>query len=265
MFKKIIFLVCFGGFVVLFATGAMAFGIGGYMTFGGGNAKFDINQYELFSTESMRNSHNLAIGGGLILDTNLAYDRIFNYRLKLGGEQNSVEREAEIKMTRLSMDHVFGFGVVRTRSVRLWFGPQIGLSYSWGNRREVKRYFGFSPISFEWQAINLGMYSPLFFMEDILRDKINKIEYGGIDVGLVVGLNINIGETVTIGPEIGCKYVYNWGKQNRDIYDWVAPLDVWSGIPININDNRESLKLRGYELFATISIMFRVSGDNYQD
>ncbi|OHD69815.1 MAG: hypothetical protein A2W19_09575 [Spirochaetes bacterium RBG_16_49_21] len=265
MFKKLIFSVCFGGLVVLLATGAMAFGIGGYMTLGGGSTSHDYGKYEYFAAGQMKESSDFAIGGGLIMDSNLAYDRVFNWRMKIGGEQLKVDREAEMKLTRLHMNHLFGFGIVRTKVVRLWLGPRIGISYSSGNRTDFRDYAGISPVDPVLQIITLGFYSPSILQYPILRDKITKIQYGGIDVGLALGLNINIGEYVTIGPEFGFKYALNWGFQKREIYISLldGPIMYIHFLPLNLNNERERLTLSGYEIYATIAAMFRVGGDSY--
>ena len=57
---------------------------------------------------------------GFSLDTNVAKNRLFNYRLNVGYQWSSFS-------DGLSLDNVFGFGVLRNRHVRLWIGPSIRL------------------------------------------------------------------------------------------------------------------------------------------
>jgi hypothetical protein len=211
VFRKLIFSICFLGMIVLLATGAMAFGIGGYMTVGGGNTSHDYDKWEHFATGQMKQSSDLVIGGGLVMDSNLANNRIFNWRMKIGGDQLWLDREKEMKMSRMRMDHTFGFGVVRTKIIRFWFGPRIGGNYSWGDRTSQRYYAALSPLSYTFQKIaidpsiwnawvNSGALARALVQGEanIFRDKINKIRYGGLDVGFVVGLNFNIGDFVTI-------------------------------------------------------------------
>ena len=132
MLKRLIFSGFLVGLVACMATAVMAFGIGAYATLGDGNTSYDYSKYEYFAAGKMKESSDLAIGGGLVMDSNLAYDRVFNWRMKLGIEQLKADREAEMKLLRLHMNHLFGFGIVRTQVIRLWLGPQVGVNYSWG-------------------------------------------------------------------------------------------------------------------------------------
>ena len=263
MFKRIASVAFFCFFILMLATVAMAFGIGGYMTVGGGNSSYDYSKYEYFATGNLKKSEDWAIGGGLIMDSNLASDRIFNWRMKLGGERLTADRESEMRLTRLHMQHVFGFGIVRTENVRLWLGPQIGASYSWGDRTKERYYYGIAPLGLTWQKLFYpALLSPYNYGYGIFRDHIPIIQYGGIDFGFVLGLNINLGDYVTIGPEVGVKYGLNFGKQNRKIYGG-APL--YAEALVQLNDNtREAIELNGYEIFGSIAVIFRVGSDNYR-
>lgn len=117
---------------------------------------------------------------GIVLDTAPKQHKIFNYRLNLGASKFDADWEnieldgtstnltATAEMTGGSMDHTFGFGVVRTDMVRLWLGPSIRLGYYTGE------------------------------LEDELDIKM--LEFG---VAPVVGLNLNFGSLVTIGGTVG--------------------------------------------------------------
>lgn len=144
-----------------------AFGIGLVGDFHGGAASWD----------GIKRDH-LGGGGGLIIDTNVARDEVFNYRLDLtfGGLMISQDvvnsfplplfgtyipfkyTETQKKTTLfISTVHYFGFGVVRNKYVRFWLGPQITLG---GMATDVR-----------------GLIT---------------------GIGLAMGLNINIGEFFTI-------------------------------------------------------------------
>jgi len=176
--------------VLLIITGtsrSFALGIGGYMTLGGGDTqqKLKTNQeimmlaprQLLFSLPS--HYRNLAVGGGLVLDTALASMDVFNFRLKVGCEQNRLDREKELKIVRLHLDTIFGFGLVRSRNVRWWLGPLLGGRYTIGN--------------------NVGYTA--------------SIEYYGGDAGIATGVNVNMGDHFTLGFELGFKYGLEWGSQ----------------------------------------------------
>ena len=100
---------------VLAPTQARAIGLGPYVSGGGGQLKADYG------------NANYKFGGiGLALDTAVAEDTLFNYRLQLGYARASYDYSDG---NRFEMRHIFGFGVLRTEQVRLWLGPQIGLDY----------------------------------------------------------------------------------------------------------------------------------------
>lgn len=102
---------------VLAPTPAQALGVGPYVFGGAGQVKDDYA------------SANYNFGGiGLALDTAVAEDTLFNYRLQLGYARVSFEH-GDTDGNRFEMRHIFGFGVLRTKEVRLWLGPQIGLYY----------------------------------------------------------------------------------------------------------------------------------------
>ena len=64
---------------------------------------------------------------GFILDTNLARDSVFNYRLNVGLGALDAEDDfgTALELGGVTVDNTFGFGVVRSKSFRLWIGPQI--------------------------------------------------------------------------------------------------------------------------------------------
>jgi hypothetical protein len=104
-----------------------ALGIGFYADF---NSGLTFGKY--------RNSH-WAPGGGLIIDTNVAKDEIFNYRLELGYDWFNVSwfpgSSADYYFdtcSKLSSNHYFGFGIIRNQNIRFWVGPQIEVSGLFG-------------------------------------------------------------------------------------------------------------------------------------
>ena len=120
--KKIVLLLSSGLFMLFITSSAMAVGIGVYgelqrgATFYGGNLGGALNG----STDDIGGS------GGLIIDTAVANDELFNYRLKIGGG-----RLAPNKQKVLAFNLINTFGVspqgMHGKHVRFWFGPRIGL------------------------------------------------------------------------------------------------------------------------------------------
>lgn len=73
-------------------------------------------------------SDDIGVLGGLVLDTNVAKDSVFNYRLRLGAGQNWANKKPQ---TRISLIQAFGVSPapLRGQFARFWFGPRIGLHY----------------------------------------------------------------------------------------------------------------------------------------
>lgn len=94
--------------VIALSSSLFAFGFGLYGDFHGGK------------TWAAGTDH-FAGGGGLVMDTNLAYDRVFNYRMELGAGYMSLGDVGD--SLAINWVHYFGLGVVRTKTVRFWLGP----------------------------------------------------------------------------------------------------------------------------------------------
>jgi hypothetical protein len=104
-----------------------ALGIGFYGDF---NSGLTVGKY--------LNSH-WAPGGGLIIDSNVSQDKIFNYRLELGYDWFNVSwfpgSSADYyfdSCSKLSSNHYFGIGIIRTKDIRFWVGPNIEISGLFG-------------------------------------------------------------------------------------------------------------------------------------
>lgn len=102
-------------FVVLFSSSSVfALGIGFFGNGGGG--------YAWWGGYGSSHYHG---GGGFIMDTNLAYDRVFNYRLEFGVNYMDISTPGNTVL--VFMNHYFGFGIVRSKVVRFWLGPVISV------------------------------------------------------------------------------------------------------------------------------------------
>jgi opacity protein-like surface antigen len=178
----------------LFMTqSAQAAGIGIYGT-GGVN----------FSTWRFRNdpqsytSTDYFYGGGLIIDSNVARNELFNYRFTTGYEQYRIIQN-EMKGSpnprhRFSMTHTFGFGVARNEYVRFWVGPRIGMHYMY-----LRDSYTNDSLSMEMGYLG--------FNRNKVREKIDVI---GLDALLALGLNINMGNVATLFFDIGVGYMGNY-------------------------------------------------------
>lgn len=143
----------------LFISGgsASAIGIGVYGQYKNASTEMYVDYLDpdnIFTEWEERPDGKRSLGGfGLLLDTSVFSDSIFNYRLQIGMgfgtlSIDGVNYNDDITLTEYHMYHSFGFGIVRNDSVRLWLGPQIGLglasgtySYPGSADTEYKEYF----------------------------------------------------------------------------------------------------------------------------
>ncbi len=163
------FVVCLTVAVLSLPISTFAAGFGFFL--GGTESKLDVGP----STYS----YNTALVG-LTLDSNVAANRVFNYRLDLyygAGDHDGVTSDM------FGMNHTFGFGVVRTRPVRVWLGPQIGMYYESGD-----------DIWDSWDAY-------------------------GFNIGPAIGINFNMGPVVSLAltgyARFGAYYYdSDWGDES---------------------------------------------------
>ncbi len=124
------------------------------------------------------------IQAGMLFDTNVAQDRLFNYRLQIGLDFSNAtfydqdrSQSADMNIWQLSFCNTFGFGFVRNEMVRFWVGPQVG--------------FG---LGFEPNFLQKGYYSEPgdFFEFDFFA-------------GVGLGINIHLGDTVSLFADAGLR------------------------------------------------------------
>ena len=161
----------------LLSSSAFAFGIGFYGDFNYGKTFWNIDtlivdpvsEYS-YIKKSRIGLANLGYGGGIVLDSNVASDNLFNYRAELGFHYLTFPHNSGMNSYMASTVHYFGFGIVRNETIRFWVGPQITLG-----------------CLFPREASNMaGLIA------------------GG---GLAAGININMGETFTLAFTGAARYV----------------------------------------------------------
>ena len=106
------------------ASPAQASGVGGYFEYGtvdgdidflgGGDVDFDAEQY----------------GVGVVFDSNLATNSLFNYRGSFGYRSSehtfkTALGDLELDAEGFEMNHLLGFGILRTSRARVFIGPAI--------------------------------------------------------------------------------------------------------------------------------------------
>jgi len=167
-FVAVVFLCCFQ------IEQARALGMGLYVEGATGGATFSGNGNNDRDTDTDQH-----IGFGLNLDTAVAKDKLFNYRLKLGYE--SVDFGWDVGTVTAGwdchsfvLDNTFGFAVLKRPVTRLWLGPQIRLASLNGTGKTSG----------------------------------NDLNGGGIGLGLVLGANFHVGPVVSLGLEAGYREMF---------------------------------------------------------
>jgi hypothetical protein len=159
-------------FILLASSTAQAVGYGPYFEYGRGigvqegfglDFDFDENRY----------------GVGFALDTAVARDRLFNYRLNVGYQHTQRTFDffgisPKSKFNGVTLNNMFGFGVYRDSNVRVWLGPSIR------------------------------------FNADILSDAPDGLDVVdlGIGGGLALGVNVHTGDLGSAAFTFGYQYLY---------------------------------------------------------
>ena len=157
---------------------AQAIGLGVYGTWQSGPVDWEFDDTDAGGSIFDVSGDSSRVGGGFVLDTAVAKDKLFNYRLNIGVEtfkSDLDELAVETDLAGVAIDNTFGFGVLRGDTVRLWLGPRLRVGFFDGDvQPEV--------------APNTDIYL---------------LEAG---LGGVFGANFNIGSTVTLGLTTGYMY-----------------------------------------------------------
>jgi hypothetical protein len=187
---------------------------------GGGGGYYRYNSYG----SSYPSDYLYGYGGGIILDSAVAKDKIFNYRFKAGYDRyyaSITSSSSKFDPTnRYSMSQTFGFGIVRNEDTRFWIGPQIGFHYF---RFKEKRPLSTSDDEYylllSQLLINPSLLSTNFIPFYLYMDKkkiTKKHDYIGLNLLLAMGINVNLGDNATIFIDFGIGYMGNYSVSGGD-------------------------------------------------
>jgi len=171
-FMKRVFTIFILVMLVLSINETYAVGIGIQIPLvGGGKTKATIEDFD----EEMTHDYKYAGGIGLVLDTRLAKKGLFNYRLGLGYENTSYDFISDEDASSIYyLDNSFGFGIVQTRVMRIWLGPQLRLAILGFSKEEDGDTFDLAGV--------------------------------GFGIGPVLGANFNFGKVITVALDLGYRY-----------------------------------------------------------
>lgn len=248
MHRSIAIMIVIASLVFIHATEAHAVGLGIYGSGGAGTMLY--YGYTLSLTDNHTRLSTTPLGGGILIDSNVAKDRVFGNRLKLGVERPVPLSGFSFEGWRAGMRNAFGFGVKRSKNIRFWLGPQMGIQYLWGTSE--RKFFGMDFVTKpEYLLLHPGSYlsltSPL--SNAYLRDK-RRYRLVLLEFGLVMGLNINMGETFTLGLEWGGMTQTYAGEHKRVLSEALTGL--------KINGSKGSGSTSGVEAYASVSLIFRI-------
>jgi hypothetical protein len=223
----------------MIAVSAGAVGLGANVDAGYGHASWSFDNQGIETIN--RDSACAYVGGGLVFDTAVERNTLFNYRLNLGIDQVSYPDfilpeyyfathfipAGDLEMTRYKLVNSFGFGLVRTEGLRFWLGPQLLLSYAQGSETTHTSHLGYT-----------------YTRED-------DFSMAGAGLGLVLGLNINTPGVVTVALEFGARVNVLYGTDDYRAYGGIWDSAVNGFTQVNP------------EAFLNATLLFRM-GEHYE-
>jgi len=135
-------------------------------------------------------------GIGIAFDSNIGRDRLFNYRF--GFEYSKTKTDdwwgqdiATLTKEKFNFVNTFGFGLVRTRDVRLWVGPRINIQFQ-NSQGELRN-------SVEYASIEQSSF--------------------GIGLAAAAGVNVNLGRVVSLAADLDYHAVTVAGTEDYTYYN----------------------------------------------
>jgi hypothetical protein len=134
---------------------------------------------------------------GFTLDTAVARDRLFNYRLNLNYVRAWIDPDgvpglspnAETTSDGVDVENFFGFGVVRRPGLRWWVGPSVRISLA--------------------RAISVDAAAAQYFQSPLLN----------VGAGVVTGVNVHRGRHMSAGLTLGYDI-------NATLFEYDAPIEI---------------------------------------
>jgi hypothetical protein len=187
--KSIVFTMAIFVSTLILSSQLNAIGLGIYGTASKGEYAwtYHIDEYPNIDVDSDVSKYGL----GFVMDTCLAKDNLFNYRLNIGFSRLKIDNEnsaPDMKGNEYFFNNSFGFGVFRSEIVRIWLGPQVG--------------FGWISGEYELQSGSTDTENDFWTMFYAL--------------GVAAGINFNIEDIITLGVDGGYRYSKHAGIGHMD-------------------------------------------------
>lgn len=124
---------------MLISSSAYASGWGAYVEYGNSTGDVKFEDFGKLSDELIDEFGDISkkqdfdkdvIGLGLVYDSNIAFDKLFNYRIDIGWQHTFRDGDnGDIDGNGVAIVQSFGFGVWRRPDYRIWIGPVIRVSF----------------------------------------------------------------------------------------------------------------------------------------
>lgn len=187
------------GAVAMFPGAAWALGLGvnlGYAYRTGSLSAEDVSPPPDVSYPDLDFSSN-DLNVGFTLDTAVARDRLFNYRLNLDYERGWIDPDtvpglspnAETTSDGVNIENIFGFGVVRRPDLRWWIGPSVRISLA--------------------RARSVDAGAAQYYEQPLIA----------VGAGIVTGVNLHRGRRMSAGMTLGYDI-------NAALFEYDAPIDI---------------------------------------
>ena len=161
---------------------AFGFGVGG--SIGAGDLEISTNSvWEGGTTTTQYDQDRRSIG--LIYDTNVGKDALFNYRLGISYQKMKADSsESKYDLDGVAFENDFGFGIIRNETLRFWAGPEVKVEFLEGTE---------SSMGYQYHESLLG-----------------------VGIGPVVGVNFHLGNDLSLLVKGG----YLFQSDVRLFSDW---------------------------------------------
>ncbi len=244
--RRITFIICVAAIMfVPAASRALSGGIGLYGSFSYGHSYWNFAKSGYVGSGD-KDEKNNTLGWGILMDTTVARDSLINYRLEIGYDRVTHSFHSseigDLNLHRILLSNTLGFGIIRSEDLRFWLGPQLRLSYCWGE----DKFYEF--LTFP------GPTAP----KTQIKQKFNYMSYRA-DLGITSGVNIHFPGNISLGLECGWRAFLGDGERKIER----SIVDYYYGWNTSIRRTEKLEYTYGYETFVNVCVLYRIN-DKYK-
>lgn len=239
--------LCVTGMILLSAGSTEAAGLGFFISNDFGDAEVTEDNADPILYDFEYEFDADGFGFGMVYDSNVSQDTLFNYRLNVGyggGEYdiNAVHDttngfdwdmsgvSSDVDFDLFAIDNTFGFGIVRKDFMRLWIGPQVRIGYMNVSGKVIP-----------------DVSNPTVANAEIDTNLI------GLGFAPVIGGNFHLDDRFSLCVALGYRMSWYWSVDGEKKI-------TNNGVPVASSDADFEVYENG--LFANLSLIFRF-GDTF--